>query len=67
MLTPEALLILAAELTDAQADDDAESLAAIAWQLYGQAGQDLAEISRLRAAIQAAWNRQQETASPVAA
>lgn len=57
MLTPAAMLNLAAELTDAQAQGDAESLAAIAWQLYGQVGEDLAEIARLRAAIHAAWNR----------
>ena len=50
MLTQEAMLTLAAELTDAQARGDAESLAAIAWQLYGSAGEDLAEIARLRAA-----------------
>jgi len=69
MLTQEAMLTLAAELTDAQAQGDAESLAAIAWQLYGSPGEDLAEIARLRAAIYAAWNRPQETASqaPVAA
>jgi hypothetical protein len=64
MLTQEAMLALAAELTGAQAQGDAESLAAIAWQLYGAAGEDLAEIARLRAAIHAAWNRPQETASP---
>ena len=67
MLTPEAMLALAAELTDAQSRGDAESLAAIAWQLYGAEGEDLAEIRRLRAAIHAAWNRPQETASPIAA
>jgi len=66
MLTPNAMLYLAAELTDAQARDDAKSLAAIAWQLYGAAGDDLAEIGRLRAAIHAAWNRPKETASPTA-
>ena len=64
MLTPEAMLNLAAELTDAAADDDAASLAAIAWRLYGEAGENLAEIGRLRAALHAAWNRPQETASP---
>src|SRR5215467_6629027 len=57
MLTPEAMLTLAAELTDAQAQGDAESLAAIAWQLYGAVGEDLAEIARLRAALYAAWDR----------
>ena len=67
MLTPDAMLCLAAALTDAQARDDMESLAAIAWQLYGAAGEHLAEIGRLRAAIHAAWNRPQETASPAAA
>jgi len=36
MLTQEAMLTLAAELTGAQAHGDAASLAAIAWQLYGQ-------------------------------
>ncbi len=67
MLTPDTMLHLAAELADAQARDDMDSLAAIAWQLYGAAGEDLAEIGRLRAAIHAAWNRPQETASPAAA
>jgi hypothetical protein len=64
MLTQEAMLTLAAELTSAQAHGDAETLAAIAWQLYGAMGEDLAEIARLRAAIHAAWNRPPETASP---
>ena len=64
MLTPEAMLNLAAGLTDATAEGDAESLAAIAWQLYGEAGENLAEIGRLRAAIHAAWSRPQEKASP---
>jgi hypothetical protein len=67
MLTQEAMLALAAELIDAQSRGDAESLAAIAWQLYGAEGEDLAEVGRLRAAIHAAWNRPQETASPAAA
>jgi hypothetical protein len=67
MLTPDAMLHLAAELTDAQARDDAQSLAAIAWQLYGAAGEDLAEIGRLRAAVHAALNRPQEMASPATA
>ncbi len=67
MLTPGAMLHLAADLTEAQARDDAVSLAAIAWRLYGAAGEDLAEISRLRAAIHAAWTRPQETASPAVA
>ena len=67
MLTHEAMLALAAELTDAQAHGDAESLAAIAWQLYGAVGEDLAEIARLRAALHAAWNRPPETASPAPA
>jgi len=67
MLTPGAMLHLAADLTEAQARDDAVSLAAIAWRSYGAAGEDLAEISRLRAAIHAAWNRPQETASPAVA
>ena len=67
MLTPEAMLNAAAELTDAAAEGDAESLAAIAWRLYGEAGENLAEIGRLRAAIHAAWNRPQETASPAPA
>jgi len=67
MLTAEAMLSLAAELTDAQAHGDAESLAAIAWRLYGAVGEDLAEIGRLRAAIHTAWNRPPETASPAAA
>ena len=63
MLTPDLMLALAAELTDAQADDDAQSLAAIAWQLYRQVGEHLAEIGRLRAAIHAAWNRPQALAA----
>lgn len=67
MLTPDAMLRLAADLADAQARDDAESLAVIAWQLYGAAGEDRAEIGRLRTAIHAAWNRPQDTASPAAA
>lgn len=67
MLTPEAMLGLAVELTDAAADGDAESLAALAWRLYGEAGEDLAEIGRLRAALHAAWNRPQETVSPAPA
>jgi len=62
MLTPEVMLALAAELTDAQADDDAQSLAAIAWRLYSQVGEHHAEIGRLRAAIHAAWNRPQAPA-----
>jgi hypothetical protein len=62
MLTPELMLALAAELTDAQADDDAQSLAAIAWQLYRQVGEHLAEIGRLRAAIHTACNRPQAPA-----
>jgi hypothetical protein len=64
MLTQEAMLSLAAELADAQEHGDAESLAAIAWQLYGAVGEDLAEIARLRAALYAAWNRPQDRASP---
>jgi hypothetical protein len=67
MLTSQEMFSLAAELTGAAADGDAESLAAIAWQLYGEAGQNLAEIGRLRAAIHAAWNRPQERASPAPA
>ena len=59
MLTSEAMGKLAAEMTDAQTQGDAESLAAIAWQLYGEVGEDLAEIGRLRAAIHAAWSRPQ--------
>ena len=54
MLTPEAMLTLAADLTDATADSDAGSLAAIAWRLYGEAGENLAEIGRLQAAWTAA-------------
>ena len=61
------MLTLAAELTDAEADGDAASLAAIAWRLFGQAGEGLAEISRLRAAVHAAWHRPQEGPSPVQA
>jgi hypothetical protein len=67
MLTPGAMLALAAELTDAQARGDAVSLAAIAWRLYGEAGEGLAEIGRLRAAVHAAWNRPAKTPSPVPA
>jgi hypothetical protein len=69
MLAQEAMLTLAAELTDAQAQGDTESLTAIAWQLYGGVGEDLAEIARLRAALYAAWNRPPETtsAAPAAA
>jgi hypothetical protein len=67
MLTPEAMLNLASELTDAQDKADADSLAAIAWQLYGHVGEDLAEIGRLRAAIHAAWNPPQKAASAPAA
>ena len=63
MLTPEAMLTLAADLTDATADSDAGSLAAIAWRLYGEAGENLAEIGRLRAAVQAACSRPQERPS----
>ncbi len=62
MLTPQAMLTLAAELTDAAAEGDAESLAAIAWRLYGEAGENLAEMARLRAAIHAAWNQPQQKA-----
>jgi hypothetical protein len=64
MLTQEAMLTLAADLTGAQAHGDAASLAAIAWQLYGAVGEDLAQIARLRVALYATWNRPQETASP---
>jgi hypothetical protein len=67
VLTPEAMLTLAADLTDATADGDAGSLAAIAWQLYGEAGENLAEIGQLRAAVHAAWNRPQDKPSPAPA
>ena len=63
MLTPEAMLTLAADLTDATADSDAGSLAAIAWRLYGEAGENLAEIGRLRATVHAAWSRPPERPS----
>jgi hypothetical protein len=66
MLTPDWMLTLAVELADAQAQGDAESLAVIAWQLYGEVGEDLAEIGRLRIAVHAAWSRPRETASPTA-
>jgi len=66
MLTPEQMLTLAAELTGARARPDAEALAVIAWQLYGETGENLAEISRPRAAIRAVWSRPQ-TAFPAAA
>ena len=62
MLTPEVMLALAAELTDAQADDDTQTLTAIAWRLYSQEGEHLAEIGRLRAAIHTACNRPQAPA-----
>jgi hypothetical protein len=67
MLTPQVMLALAAKLTDAQADDDAQSLAAIAWQLYGYVGEDHAEITRLRAALHTVWNPPPKTALPTAA
>jgi len=67
MLTQEAMLNLASELTDAGADGDATSLAAIAWRLYWEAGESLAEVGRLRAAIHDAWNRPQKKASPAPA
>lgn len=54
MLTSAAMLHLAAELIDAHEQGDTESLAAIAWRLYGEAGEDLAEIGRLRAAVHSA-------------
>ena len=53
------MLGLAAELIEAEADGDAVSLAAIAWRLLGEAGEGLAEIGRLRAAIHSAWSRPQ--------
>jgi hypothetical protein len=64
VLTPEAMLSLAAELTDATAESDTGSLAAIAWRLYGEAGENLAEIGRLRAALHAARSRPGEKPSP---
>ena len=64
MMTSAAMLALAAELTGAHAEGDAEPLAAIAWQLYGEAGEDLAEIVRLRAAVHAAWTGHQQAPSP---
>ena len=67
MLTPEAMLTLAADLTDATADGDAGSLAAIAWRLPGDAAENLAEIGRLRAALHAAWSRPQDKPSPAPA
>jgi len=67
VLTPEAMLTLAADLTDATAEDDVGSLAAIAWQLYGEAGENLAEIGRLQAAVHAAWSRPQDKPSPAPA
>ncbi len=57
------MLTLAAELIDAEADGDAAALAAIAWRLYGQAGEGLAKITRLQAAIHTAWNRPPNQAS----
>ena len=67
MLTQEAMLNLASELTGADADGDATSLAAIAWRLYREAGENRAEIGRLRTAIHDAWNRSQKKASPAPA
>jgi hypothetical protein len=67
VLTPGAMLTLAAALTEATAEGDAGSLAAIAWQLYGEAGENLAEIGRLRAAVHAAWSRPQVKPSPAPA
>jgi hypothetical protein len=67
VLTPEAMLTLAAALTEATAEGDAGSLAAIAWQLYGEAGENLAEIGRLRAAVHAAWARPRVDPSPAPA
>jgi hypothetical protein len=64
MLTQEAMLSLASELTDADADGDATSLAAIEWRLSREAGENLAEVGRLRAAIHDAWSRPQKKASP---
>jgi hypothetical protein len=69
MLTSEAMPGLAGELTDATAGGDADSLAAIAWRLYGEAEAIHAEIGRLRVAVRAAWNRPCEgpAATPAAA
>jgi hypothetical protein len=69
VLTPEAMLTLAADLTDATAGGDAAALAAIAWQLYGEAGENLAQIGRLRAVVHAAWSRPQDkpSSAPAAA
>ena len=67
MMTSAAILALAAELTGPHAEGDAESLAVIAWQLYGEPGEDLAEIVRLRAAVHAARTRHQQTPSPALA
>jgi hypothetical protein len=67
VLTPEAMLTLAADLTDATADGDPGALAAIAWRLYGETGENLAQIGRLRAAVHATWSRPQETPSPAPA
>ena len=47
MLTQEAMLNLASELTDADADGDATSLAAIAWRLYREAGDYREPLPRL--------------------
>jgi len=61
------MFTLAAELTDAEADGNAQSLAAIAWQLYRHVGEYLAETGRLRAAIHTACNRPQAPAPPAVA
>jgi len=53
------MLSVATELIEAEADGDAVSLAAIAWRLFGEAGEGLAEIGRLRASVHAAWSRPQ--------
>ena len=61
------MFTLAAELTEAEADGNAASLAAIAWRLYGQVGEGVAEIGRLPAAVHAALSRRQVQASPARA
>jgi hypothetical protein len=46
-MTADDLDALGVELMTADDDDDARRLAAIAWQLYGEAGSAQAEIERL--------------------
>jgi len=51
MLTRDDLDALGADLLAADDAADPQKLAVIAWQLYGEAGTEQAEIDRLRAAL----------------